>query len=299
MDKIKDNIHVIGMQMDLGASKRGVNMGPLAIRYTGLMEKLAELGFQTLDKGDIVAGEPETDNPKLKNFRPIFNANKNLFEEVTDTLKQGAFPVILGGDHSLAAGSIAATNHYFNKVGVIWIDAHGDFNCDKCTPSGNMHGMPLSALTGFGPDQMIAFTDAFKFVDPKNVAVVGGRDIDPEERKKMAQSGIHVFSIHDVDMLGMAEVMRRAIEVASDGTDGIHVSFDVDAITPQEAPGVGTPVHSGLTVREAFLAAELLAMSGKLIALDMVEINPILDERNKTGLLACELILSLLGKTVY
>ncbi len=299
MERIKDNIHVIGMQMDLGASKRGVNMGPLAIRYTGLMEKLAELGFSAMDKGDIVAGKPETDDPKMKNFKPIFEANKSLFEKVIDSLKLGAFPVILGGDHCVAAGSIAATNSYFNKIGVIWIDAHGDFNNDECSPSGNMHGMPLSAVTGFGPEKMVAFTEKIKYVDPANVAVVGGRDIDPEERRGMAASGVHVFSIHDVDRLGMTEVMRRAVEAASDGTDGIHVSFDVDAITPQEAPGVGTPVHSGLTVREAFLAAELVAETGKLIALDMVEINPILDERNRTGILACELILSFLGKTVY
>lgn len=299
MDKIKNNIHVIGMQMDLGASKRGVNMGPLAIRYAGLMEKLAELGFQALDKGDIVAGEPVTDNPGMKNFQPIFDANRSLFDKVADTLNRGAFPVILGGDHCVAAGSISATNHYFNKVGVIWIDAHGDFNNDACSPSGNMHGMPLSAVTGFGPEKMVAFTETIKYVNPANVAVVGGRDIDPEERKRMADSGLHVFSIYDVDKLGMTEVMKRAIEVASNGTDGIHVSFDVDAVTPQEAPGVGTPVHSGLTVREAFLAAELAAETGKLIALDMVEINPILDERNKTGILACELILSFLGKTVY
>lgn len=299
MEKINNNIHVIGMQMDLGASKRGVNMGPLAIRYSGLMEQLAELGFTARDMGDIVAGEPETDNPKMKNFKPIFEANLSLFDKVSHSLRQGAFPVILGGDHSVAAGSIAASNNYYSNVGVIWVDAHGDFNNDESSPSGNMHGMPLSALTGSGPDKMVAFTEKIKYVDPDNVAVIGGRDIDPGERRQMAASGVHVFSIHDIDRLGMNEVMRQAIEVASNGTDGIHVSFDVDAITPQEAPGVGTPVHSGLTVREAFLAAELVALSEKLVALDMVEINPILDERNKTGILACELILAFLGKTVY
>lgn len=299
MSKSTEKIHVIGMQMDLGASKRGVNMGPLAIRYAGLMEKLEEINFSATDIGDILSGEPDTSNPKLKNFKPIFEANRSLFEKVSASLKEGALPIILGGDHSVAAGSISATNQFYNKVGVIWIDAHGDFNNEESSPSGNMHGMPLSAVTGFGPDSMVAFTGTNKFVDPNNVAVIGGRDIDPGERKSMAASGVHVFSIHDVDRLGMAEVMRRAIEIAGDGTDGIHVSFDVDAITPQEAPGVGTPVHSGLTVREAFLAAELIALSGKLIALDMVEINPILDERNRTGILACELILSLLGKSVY
>lgn len=299
MDKIKKKVDVIGMQMDLGASKRGVNMGPLAIRYAGLTEKLVDLGFLTTDKGDILSGEPVTDNPRMKNFKPIFEANKRLFDEVTAALKNGAFPVILGGDHCVAAGSITAVSHFYHKVGVIWVDAHGDFNNDVCSPSGNMHGMPLSAVTGFGPEEMVAFTDTIQYIDPKNVAVVGARDIDPDERKRLALSGVHVFSIHDVDRLGMTEVMKKAIEAASDGTEGIHVSFDVDAITPQEAPGVGTPVHSGLTVREAFLAAELVAESGKLLALDMVEINPILDECNRTGILACELILSFLGKAVY
>ncbi len=299
MKKINDQIHVIGMQMDLGASKRGVNMGPLAIRYAGLLEKLNELGFTAKDKGDILSGAPQTDDPHMKNFTPIFDANKLLFHHVKETLSEGAFPVILGGDHCVAAGSISATNHFYQKIGIIWIDAHGDFNNEMSSPSGNMHGMPLSAVTGFGPSSMVAFSDYLKYVDPKNVAVVGGRDIDPEERKRMAESGVHVFSIHDVDLLGMAEVMKQSIAIASDGTNGIHVSFDVDAITPQEAPGVGTPVHSGLTVREAFLAAELVASSKKLLALDMVEINPILDEGNKTGSLACELVLAFLGKTVY
>ncbi|MDD3169800.1 MAG: arginase [Eubacteriales bacterium] len=299
MSKIKDHIHVIGMQMDLGASKRGVNMGPLAIRYTGLMEKLAELGFSAVDKGDIVAGEPETENPKMKNFKPIFEANKRLYEKIADTLNHGAFPVILGGDHCVAAGSIPAVSNHYNTIGVIWVDAHGDFNSDETSPSGNMHGMSLSAVTGFGPEKMVSFAEKTKYVDPDHVAVVGGRDIDPDERRRMSAAGVHVFSIHDVDRRGMAEVMKRAIDVAGNGTDGIHVSFDADAITPQEAPGVGTPVHSGLTVREAFLAAELVAETGKLVSLDMVEINPILDEYNRTGILACELILAFLGKTVY
>lgn len=302
MEKLKENVHVIGIQMDLGASKRGVNMGPLAIRYAGLVDKLTSMGFTALDKGDIQSSDAYTDNPKLKNFQPIFDANNILYNQVMDSLKENAIPVILGGDHCVAAGSITATAHYYNKVGVIWIDAHGDFNSDETSPSGNMHGMPLSAVCGFGPNSMVAFNEDSienKFIDTKNVALVGGRDIDEDERKRLASAGVHVFSIHDVDKLGMAEVMKRAIAVASDGTDGIHISFDVDAITPEEAPGVGTPVHSGLTVRESFLAAELVAESGKLIAIDMVEVNPILDHQNKTGILACELILAFLGKTVF
>ncbi|MBR0597424.1 arginase [Clostridiales bacterium BAD-6] len=296
---MRENIHVIGIQMDLGASKRGVNMGPLAIRYAGLMDKLKELGFEALDKGDILSDVAHTENPKMKNFKPIFDANTSLYHQVVASLKENALPVILGGDHCVAAGSISATAQHYGKVGVIWMDAHGDFNSDISSPSGNMHGMPLSALCGYGPDEMIAFTQERTHIDTNNVALVGGRDIDEDERKRLAEAGVHVFSIHDVDRLGMAEVMKRAIAVASEGTAGIHVSFDVDAITPQEAPGVGTPVHSGLTVRESFLAAELVAESGKLLALDMVEVNPILDERNKTGILACELILAFLGKSVY
>lgn len=297
-NKLK-NIDVIGVQMDLGASKTGVNMGPLAIRYAGLIKQLKELGYDVYDEGDIIPGEEETKDPSMKNFNPIFKANKELYEKVLYSLKDGSFPIILGGDHSLAAGSIAATNRFYDKVGVIWIDAHSDFNSDESTISGNMHGMPLSSLTGFGPNSMIAFEDDFKFVDPDNVAIVGVRDIDPEEKIRLKDSGVHVFSIHDIDRLGMAEVIEMAIEIASDGTDGIHVSFDVDSITPQEAPGVGTPVHSGLTVREAFLAAELIAKANNLVALDMVEVNPILDEANKTGIIACELILAFLGKSVY
>lgn len=299
MDKSCNQVHVIGVQMDLGASKRGVNMGPLAIRYAGLIEKLQEMGFSSLDKGDIVPDKPCTENPQRKNFTPIFKANKKLYEQVKEAFQAGALPVILGGDHSIAAGSISATLTHYSKIGVIWIDAHGDFNSEESSPSGNMHGMPLSSLCGKGPDEMIAFADRKAFLDPDNVVIIGGRDIDREERQRLKDAGVHVFTIHDVDQQGMGAVMKQAIHTAGKGTDGIHVSFDVDAITPNEAPGVGTPVHSGLTVRESFLAAETIAASGKLLALDMVEVNPILDERNKTAILACELILSFLGKTVF
>lgn len=295
----KKDVHIIGIQMDLGASKRGMNMGPLAIRYADLLDKLEGMGYSTVDKGDILSGEPHTDDPKMKNFHPIFHANQALFFKTIDSLNENALPIILGGDHCVSAGSIAASAHHFNKVGVIWIDAHGDFNDKESSPTGNMHGMPLSAVCGFGPNEMVAFGLENKFVDPRNVALVGGRDIDELERQRLAKSGVTMFSIHEVDKLGMVEVMSRAIAIASKGTDGIHVSFDVDAITPDEAPGVGTPVHRGLTVRESFLAAEMIAESGKLLAIDMVEVNPILDVRNKTGILACELILSLLGKTVF
>lgn len=299
MKQFEKEIHIIGTQMDLGASKRGVNMGPSAIRYTGLGEKLTRMGFSVMDKGDIVPGDPHTEDPKRKNFKPIYEANKALYEKVAQTLKDGAFPVIIGGDHSISAGSVTACSRHFKNIGIIWIDAHGDFNDEESSPSGNMHGMPLSAVCGQGPSEMVDFGGEHCFVDPKKVAIIGCRDIDPLEGKRLIAKGVNLYSIHDVDKLGMAEVIRRALEATGTGTEGIHVSFDLDAIMPEEAPGVGTLVYNGLTVRESFLAAELLAESGKILSVDMVELNPILDDKNRTGELACELILSLLGKTVY
>lgn len=291
-------IDIIGIQMDLGASRRGVNMGPSAIRYSGIMEKMEQLGVSPRDRGDIIPAIPQGDgDPAMRHACEINEANGRLYDAVRDSLRGGAMPVVLGGDHCVAAGSIPAVAEELGDIGVIWIDAHGDFNNEQSSPSGNMHGMPLSAVCGCGPEAMLPFSKAR--VRPCRVAQVGARDIDAAERERLRQNGVSVFSISDIDKLGMAEVMRRAIEVAGKGTNGIHLSFDVDAITPEAAPGVGTPVHSGLTVREAFLAAEMLAECGRVVSLDMVEVNPMLDAFNKTGNLACELILSVLGKTVY
>ncbi|HIU43965.1 MAG TPA: arginase [Candidatus Ventrousia excrementavium] len=291
-------VDVIGIQMDLGASRRGVNMGPSAIRYSGLLEKMKGLGLSPRDCGDIIPRIPQGDgDPTMRHAGEINEANERLYCAVRESLRSGAMPVVLGGDHCVAAGSIPAVAEELGEIGVIWIDAHGDFNSDKSTPSGNMHGMPLSAVCGCGPEAMVSFSKAR--VSPRHVAQVGARDLDAAERARLRENGVSVFSISDIDKLGMAEVMRRAMAVAGEGTKGIHLSFDVDAITPEAAPGVGTPVHSGLTVREAFLAAEMLAESGRVVSLDMVEVNPMLDAFNKTGALACELILSVLGKTVY
>lgn len=291
-------VDVIGIQMDLGASRRGVNMGPSAIRYSNLVEKMKDLGLSPRDCGDIIPRIPQDEGEvSMRHAREINEANERLYRAVRESLRAGAVPVVLGGDHCVAAGSIPAAAEELGEIGVIWIDAHGDFNNDKSTPSGNMHGMPLSAVCGCGPEAMVSFSKAR--IRPKHVAQVGARDLDAAERQRLRENGVSVFSISDIDKLGMAEVMRRAIAVAGGGTRGIHLSFDVDAITPEAAPGVGTPVHSGLTVREAFLAAEMLAESGRVVSLDMVEVNPMLDAFNKTGALACELILSVLGKTVY
>jgi len=292
-------IDLIGVQMDLGAATRGVNMGPAAIRYAGVVEGIEALGYECEDKGDIIPPLKGATSEKLRNYEQVIYCNSNLYDKTLESHQAGNFPVILGGDHSIASGSIAATAKHFKNIGVIWVDAHGDFNNDESSMSGNMHGMPFSAVCGAGPACMVDFGQDPVYVNPKKCVQIGGRDIDPLERVRMKEQGVTVFSIAEVDRLGMPEVIRRAIEIASDGTEGIHVSFDVDAITPESTPGTGTIVHSGLTLREAFYLVETLYTSGKVLALDMVEVNPMLDIRNQTGVIASELILSTLGKTVY
>ena len=297
MRDLKKPIDIIGVQMDLGALKRGVSMGPLAIRHADLCEKLTGMGLLWKDKGDIIPVSAGASTKQLKNYEQIAEANGRLYEEVCESLERGSFPVVLGGDHSIAAGSVPAVAKRHRDAGLIWIDAHGDFNDDESTESGNMHGMPFSVVCGYGPEKMAPYVRSF--IDPKNAALVGARDIDAHEGRRLKEAGVTVFTIHDIDRMGMSEVMREAIKIATAGGGGIHVSFDMDVVTPDAAPGVGTPVHSGLTVREAFLAMEILYQGGKTLSLDMVEVNPILDERNRTGILACELILSLLGKSIY
>ncbi len=299
---MKRELDIIGVQMDLGASRRGVAMGPMAIRYGGLREGLEALGHSVRDKGDIIPLPAGESRPHMRYYEQVMDVNSRLYRQVKDSLDSGRFPISLGGDHSIAAGSIAAAaKHYQARggIGIIWIDAHGDWNDEQSSPTGNMHGMPFSAVCGWGPDCMVDFGQGPAFVDVKHCVQIGGRDIDELERVRMKKAGVTVFPINVIDKYGINEIMKRALQVAGEGTAGIHLSFDVDAITPEAAPGTGTVVHSGLTVREAFLAVETLAESGKLVSMDMVEVNPILDERNKTGILASELIQSALGKVVY
>lgn len=293
-------IDIIGIQMDFGASIRGVNMGPLAIRHAGLSAGLEQLGFGVEDKGDIIPNQSkEIGEAHLKYCAQICGANKELHHQVTATLQNQRLPLVLGGDHSISAGSISAARRMLGDIGVIWVDAHGDFNSEQSSPSGNMHGMPLSALCGLGPDVMVDFGEEIAYVDPHKVALVGVRELDPPEKLRMKEAGLNVFTMSDIDRMGIASVMDQAIAAISKNTKGIYVSYDLDAITPPDAPGVGTPIPNGLTVREAFLVAESLAASGRIIGMDIVEVNPMLDICNKTGELACHLALALLGKTVY
>ncbi len=296
---MKKRIDLTGVQIDCGASKVGASLGPAAVRIAGLGEGIESLGYELNDKGDIVQPREGATSEKLRNHESVIATCKSLYENTIESLEEGAFPLAIGGDHSLAAGSASATLKHYGKVGIIWVDAHGDWNDEDITDTGNMHGMSFSALCGHGPNSLVDYGQGPVYADVKNCVQIAGRDIDPEEAKKMKEAGLNVFAIDEIDRLGMKEVIRRAIEIASDGTEGIHLSFDIDSLTPEAAPGTGTKVHSGLTIREAFLAVETIHKSGKLLSMDMVEVNPILDIANQTAILASELVLSALGKVVY
>ncbi len=294
----KKTVSIIGSQMDMGAVRKGVDMGPLAIRHAGLIRMIRDIGYQVKDCGDILPMVATSEgNPRMRYEKEINEANERLFHRVLEIHEDQEFPVILGGDHSIAAGSVSAAAQHFGKIGLLWIDAHGDFNDDRITPTGNIHGMPLSAVCGCGPDSLVNFTEAR--VDPHNVAVIGAREMDPEEIKKLKSKGVSVYAISDIHISGIRKIMEDAIAVVTDGTEGIHLSFDMDALDPEDAPGVGTPVLNGLTSREGFIICEMLSDIHRLLAIDLVETNPLLDNRNVTGRLAAELIITCLGKTDY
>lgn len=292
-----NKIAVIGVCSDHGASRRGAAMGPAFIRSTDFLTKLSDLGIEYKDYGDLICPQiPGDFPPNMKNLHSVRNANNLLYAQVSDAVNKDLFPVVLGGDHAIAAASARATLNKYPDAGIIWIDAHGDFNNHESTGTGNMHGMPLSALCGLGPEEILPDNSGNHYFDPHKVVLVGVRDVDMEERARLRKAGVNVFSISDIDRQGMFNIMNKAIALAG---SKIHLSFDIDSVTPQEAPGTGTPVHSGLTVREAFLSCEMLYESGKLVAMDMVEVNSTMDDRSRTANLAGELILSSLGKTVY
>jgi arginase len=291
------NIEIIGVPVDLGAGRRGVDMGPSAIRLAGLAERLRRLGHSVRDGGNIavpLAEQIEAPQPgeRLRYLDALVQVNRDLTRRVHTIVGAGGFPLILGGDHSLSIGSVRGAAAGQN-LGLIWIDAHADFNTDATTPSGNIHGMSLAALTGRGHLALAAAT-----VRESTVALVGARDIDEQEREALRATGIHIYTMLDIDRRGMAAVIDEAITYASNGTDGFHVSLDLDALDPGEAPGVGTPVAGGLTYREAHAAMEIVAERGGMRSLDLVEVNPILDTHNRTAECAVQFALSALGKRI-
>lgn len=295
-------VDVIGVPMDYGAGRRGVDMGPSAIRYAGLKTILENSGHLVSDWGNIevpVYESCESCDPKLRFLDAIVPVATQLASIVENSVKAGHIPVSLGGDHSMALGSITGAARQ-RRLGLIWVDAHADFNTAETTPSGNIHGMPLAALAGLGDSRLVGLGQHDQAaVNPAHIAVVGVRDIDPGEKENLSRAGVAVFSIDEIDRHGLHDVLRKAIEVVSRGTEGIYLSLDLDAIDPLYAPGVGTPVQGGLTYREAHLACEMVAETGRLVGMDLVEVNPILDERNKTASMAVELAASALGKRVW
>ncbi|MBI3737968.1 MAG: arginase [Chloroflexi bacterium] len=295
-------IDIIGIPIDLGADRRGVDMGPSAIRYAHLQNKLEALGYTVEDKGNIevpIAEMCRIDEPNLKYIDCIVPMSRRAAGAVATSIQAGHFPLVLGGDHSLSLGSIrGAAKH--KKLGLLWIDAHADFNTEKTTPSGNIHGMPLAALCGLGDARLTQLWDApLPVLDPKRVAVIGARDLDPGEKTNLREAGVMVMGMEQIDRFGMVTVMEKAIERVSRDVDGLYLSFDMDAMDPRHAPGVGTPVPAGLTQREGHLACEMIAETNKLIGMDIVEVNAILDIQNQTGMLAVEFVLSALGKRIW
>jgi arginase len=294
-------ITVIGVPMDLGADRRGVDMGPSAIRYANLQSKLQQIGFEVEDIGNLQVPTPETyeiGDTKLKYLREIVRVNEELAQTVTSVMEKGGFPLVLGGDHSIAIGTIAGVSRLQKRTGVIWFDAHGDLNTAETSPSGNIHGMPLAASLGWGhPDLTNCAGDGPK-ISPEHVALIGVRSLDEGEKRTIQENGIHVFTMHEIDRMGMAKVVEEALNIVTNGTDGVHLSLDLDGIDPNEAPGVGTPVAGGVTYRESHLALEIISQADVLTSAEFVEVNPILDVENKTAKVAVALIGSVFGERV-
>src|SRR3954466_5342398 len=299
-------VHVIGVPLDLGGGRRGADMGPSAFRIAGLDEQLTTLGLTIVDKGDLVTPIPETRperNERKKYIADIAKVCDKLYQCALESLEEGALPVVLGGDHSLAAGSVAAAAAWARRdgerrIGLLWIDAHGDMNTPATSPSGNVHGMPLAALLGPQPHELSRIGGFQPTVLPEHTVLIGVRNLDAREKELVRASGVHVFTMKDIDRQGIATVVEQAVALASNGTAGVHVSFDMDVCDPSIAPGVGTPVKGGLDYREAHMVMEIVADSGLLMSLDLVEVNPTLDIRNTTAELGVELALSALGQKI-
>jgi len=300
-----ETISILGAPLDLGAGRRGVDMGPSALRVANLNARLAKLGYAVEDLGNVEVEQQESARPGAGNARylpQITRTCRELAERVEKIADKGKIPLVLGGDHSVAIGTIAGMSHSFRRrgksLGVIWVDAHTDMNTPATSPSGNVHGMPLACVVGKGPRPLTHLFGYAPKANPANVVLVGIRDVDATERDIVKKSGVQVFTMRHIDEMGMHEVMAQAIQIAGDGTDGIHVSLDMDGVDPDEAPGVGTPVPGGITYREAHLAMEIICDSRRMVSMEVVEVNPVLDVANRTANLAVELVMSAMGKRI-
>jgi arginase len=298
-------IRVIGVPLDLGQSRRGVDMGPSAVRVAGLEARLEAIGHTVEDAGNVAVALPEQKKEgaaHAKYLKEITATCTNSADLVLKTLEAGKIPLVLGGDHSVAAGTVSGVAKYFRrknqKIGLIWIDAHTDMNTPDTSPSGNVHGMPLAALMGLGPTELGNIYEFSPKVDPENCVLVGIRDVDNFEKENIRKAGVQVFTMRDIDERGMRAVMEDALSLAGNGTAGYHVSLDMDWIDPEDAPGVGTPVWGGATYREAHLAMEIISDHGRMLSFEIVEVNPVIDEHNQTADLAVELALSAFGKKI-
>ncbi len=298
-------IHLIGVPMDLGANRRGVDMGPSALRIAGLQQAIEALNITVEDRGNIpteLLELAQEGDPKQRFLHEIARAARGLAKEVKYAHEHNALPITLGGDHSVVIGSIAGTSAFYRSkgeaIGLIWLDAHGDLNTSETTSSGNIHGMPLAATLGYGNPTLSHIFDYAPKVSVQHCALVGTRDLDPGEKDLIRSIGLRVFPMSEIDVRGMSAVIDEAIEIAASGTAGIHVSMDIDFVDPSEAAGVGTPARGGATYRESHLALEKIATTRRLLALDIVEVNPVLDVRNRTAELGVELICSALGKVI-
>ncbi|TYR73310.1 arginase [Rossellomorea vietnamensis] len=296
---MKKNISIIGVPMDLGQMRRGVDMGPSAIRYAGVAERLERLGHTINDLGNIEIAQPErvhTSDSNLRNLTAVAEGNQKLADSVDKVIENKDFPLVFGGDHSIAIGTLAGVSKHYENLGVIWYDAHGDLNTSDTSPSGNIHGMPLAVSLGIGDESLTGIGGYTPKVKPENIVIIGARSLDEGERELIKERGIKVFTMHEVDRMGMTKVMEEAINYLKDKTDGVHLSLDLDGLDPSDAPGVGTPVMGGISYRESHLAMEMLAESNLVTSAEFVEVNPILDDKNRTASVAVALMGSLFGE---
>lgn len=299
MSNKKKKVCIVGVPMDLGQSRRGVDMGPSALRYAGLSRRISQLGYDVEDCGNVEITVRDTlpEEGGLSFLPAVAAGCEAAYHKGVEVMDAGGLPIFLGGDHSMALGTVGAASHA-ERTGVLWVDAHGDFNTAETSPSGNIHGMPLAALTGLGLDELVNLGRPGPKIRPQDIAIIGARDLDPGEKKLLREKGVTVFTMRDIDTVGISTVANQAIKSVSH-LPRIHVSLDMDALDPREAPGVGTPVPGGLRYREAHLLMEIIADLNKVTSIDVVEVNPILDHSNRTAELAIELLCSLLGQTIF